>query len=166
MEGGGAAALPPDFFRNALDMASTNEWTNAQTTGFKDHLVLQLSNAGSSLTARLQKQLAAHRITPREAILLWLIDTDPGSTQSEIAALLGITPATISQCARRLIALRWIEPVFASDDKRRRGIHLTATGYEVLRKARAVIDAHEAVVRDLLGASSSRLMLDGLACLR
>lgn len=165
MEGGGAYALPPDFFRNALDMASLDEWTSVGPAGLKDHLALQLGIASASLTARLQKQLAAHRLTPREAIVLWLVDTNPGTTQAAIAALLGITPATISQCARRLIALRWIEPVFAAD-KRRRGIHLTAAGSEVLRKARAVIDAHEAVVRAQLGASSSRLMLDGLACLR
>ncbi|MFM6829977.1 MAG: MarR family winged helix-turn-helix transcriptional regulator [Novosphingobium sp.] len=156
----------PTFLRIALDMASTDEWTSAVPAGFKDHLALQLGIASASLTARLQRQLAAHRLTPREAIVLWLVDVTPGVTQAGIAASLGITPATISQCARRLIALRWIEPVFSADGKRRRGIRLTAAGFEVLGKARAVIDAHEAVVRARLGANSSRLMLDGLASLR
>lgn len=98
--------------------------------------------------------------------MLWLVDSHPGATQAELAASLGITPATLSQCAKRLIALRWLEPVFAVDDKRRRGIYLTATGGVVLSKALTVIDAHEAAVRAQLGASSSLLILDGLACLR
>lgn len=166
MKGGGASALPPDFFRNALDMASIDEWTSVRPAELKNYLVLQLGIAGASLTARLQKQLAPHRLTPREAIVLWLVESHPGVTQAELSALLGITPATLSQCAKRLIALRWIEPVFAVDDKRRRGIYLTAAGTVVLGKAHTVIDAHEAVVRAQLGANSSRLMLDGLACLR
>lgn len=166
MKGGGANALPPDFSRNALDMASIDEWTSVRPAGLKNHLVLQLGIAGATLTARLQKQLAAHRLTPREAIVLWLVDSHPGATQAELAASLGITPATLSQCAKRLIALRWLEPVFAVDDKRRRGIYLTVAGGVVLSKALTVIDAHEAAVRAQLGASSSLLILDGLACLR
>ena len=45
------------------------------------------------------QQLAAHRLTPREAILLWLIDTVPGAAHAEIAVGLGLSALKPQQWA-------------------------------------------------------------------
>lgn len=69
------------------------------------------------------------------------IDRHPGSSISALAAFLGVTLATASAIAQRLVRAGYLQAQGSAADRRRSELHLCAPGKAVLERMRAQTQA-------------------------
>jgi DNA-binding MarR family transcriptional regulator len=83
-------------------------------------------------------------ISPAQFSVLTVIERNPGLTQSQVAAALGIKRTNfvglLNELEKRVLA----ERQQVSGDKRSYALYLTAEGAALMRKLRPVLKAHEA----------------------
>lgn len=85
----------------------------------------------------LRRETETLGVTPRQVTLLWRVRASPGLSLRELAALEGITAPSLSDHVDRLELLGFVTRVRSTEDKRRVGLELTATGDGLLRKVRS-----------------------------
>ena len=89
------------------------------------------------LARELRRETEQLGITSRQATLLWLVRESPGKTLRSLAEQEGIAAPSLSGHLDRLEAAGLVERVRSTDDRRRVGVVLTATGERLLRRIRA-----------------------------
>lgn len=124
----------------------------------------RLRRAQMAVFQRFATHFAELALTPAEFSVLALIEANPGSKQSEIAAALGIKRANFVALIRGLDARGLTERHQTAGDRRANALFLTAEGRQVAARANAVQAAFEAeCVARLGGAAARDQLMDLLA---
>lgn len=79
-------------------------------------------------------------LRPPHFALLTVIGAHPGATQQELVEAMRIDPSTMVQIIDELETAGLAERRVHEHDRRKRAIHLTPAGTQLLRRARKVVD--------------------------
>jgi DNA-binding MarR family transcriptional regulator len=82
------------------------------------------------------RELEAIGLRPPQFAVLSVIDAEPGLTQQALVSATGIDPSTMVQMVDSLEAAGWAERRPHDTDRRKRALHLTPAGDEILGRAR------------------------------
>lgn len=99
----------------------------------------------------VQKQTADCELYPGQLHLLETAIREPGRTQQELAARLGVTPASVAQSAKRLSAAGFLERRVDEKNHRRNMLYATELGKRAAKRYR---DCFDEVDRVMLGGFS------------
>ena len=109
--------------------------------------------------------LAELDLRPAQYSVLLVVDRNPGSTQTAIAAALGIQRANfvalIDSLEQKGLARREPSP----NDRRSHALVLTTYGAEILQRAHALVAEHDARMIARVGADRNSLLIDMLHAL-
>jgi DNA-binding MarR family transcriptional regulator len=108
------------------------------------------------------RHLASLDISPAQFSVLVVISANPGLSQSELAATLGIERARLVRLLHRLEERGLTQRLPSSADGRRHALQLTRQGDNVLGQAKRLAAEHEAVLQEKLGADAHRRLLEML----
>ncbi len=108
------------------------------------------------------RHLAAIDVSPAQFSVLVVISANPGLSQSELAATLGIERARLVRLLHRLEARGLTQRLPSSADARRHALRLTRQGDKVLAQAKRLAAEHEAALQEKLGAENYRRLLEML----
>ena len=101
-------------------------------------------------------------LTQKQCATLWLIDSNPGSSQVSIAAALSMDRATMMAVVDRLEDRRLVIRKQSTVDRRRQELYTTPAGQTMLRKLRTRIDQHEARFKALFKPAELSALLAAL----
>jgi DNA-binding MarR family transcriptional regulator len=104
--------------------------------------------AHASLYRHFTRAMAHLKLTQKQFAVLELIASNPGCSQVDLAASLGMDRATMMALVEGLERRGLIGRSVSITDRRRHDLHLTEFGTEVLDQAREAIDRHEAELLD------------------
>ena len=90
-------------------------------------------------------------ITPAQYAVLTLVETNPGSSQAQVAEALGIKPANFVGLVRALEARALVRREPVPGNRRSMALTLTAAGADLIGRLHAAADAHEGRIADHLG---------------
>jgi DNA-binding MarR family transcriptional regulator len=93
---------------------------------------------------------------------LWLVHANPGTSQAEVAAALGMDRATMMALTDRLEDRGFVIRKRSSVDRRRQELYLTPSGQSILKKCKVRIAEHEERFRALFSASELESLLEAL----
>lgn len=135
----------------------------------EDIIGLHISLANAAILQDFRRELEALALTQKQTSLLWLVGDNPGVSQVDFARLFRIDRATMMGITNALARRGLIERRAMASHRRRRGLHLTPAGVEVLAEAKRRVAAHEAWVtqrftpseRALIVSLMARLYADG-----
>ena len=108
---------------------------------------------------------AAANLRPIQYCILSLVESNPGSKQSQIADALRIKKTNFVAMIDDLESCDLVRRVPSNSDRRSLGLHLTEAGAALMPKLHAISDAHEARVSDYIGAQTYRDLFAPLAAL-
>jgi DNA-binding MarR family transcriptional regulator len=100
---------------------------------------------------------------PGQFSVLSVIGRNPGLSQSQLCAALGIKRANLVAVIDELESLELVRRTPSSTDRRSNRLELTPTGTRALRRSTADQAKHEARVTRLLGAAGRTALLEQLA---
>jgi DNA-binding MarR family transcriptional regulator len=118
-----------------------SDWLSG-LTGFHVRL------AHASLYRHFSRAMAELKLTQKQTAVLELIAANPGCSQVDLAASLGMDRATMMALVEGLEKRGLIGRSISIVDRRRHDLHLTELGADTVARARAVIDRHEAELLD------------------
>ena len=119
-----------------------------------------LRRASALGMARLAKHLKALHLNPTDATVLYVIDANPNSKQSEIGRMLDIARANMAPLISRLAGRDLIErqPV----DGRSHGLVLSRAGRALIPRIKSVFAEHEEALVKAIPASQRRAFVSAL----
>lgn len=98
---------------------------------------LGLEQLAALVRAQSWRQDGTHALTPTQSALLQLLHgTGDGLRAGQLAARLGISPASLSDTVQTLEARRWLRRTPDPDDRRASRLRLTAAGARAAAQAR------------------------------
>ena len=109
------------------------------------------------------RTLATIDIRPAQYSVLVVITANPGASQSQIAATLGIERARLARLLNKLEKRGLVERLQSPNDARSHTLRLTRDGNRTLRRAKALAAMHETRLAEALGPERRKVLL---ACLR
>ena len=129
----------------------------------RDYPGYMLRRASSFAMARLAKRLKPLNLSPTEATVLSVIETNPNAKQSEISRLLDIASANMAPMISRLVKRELIErqPV----DGRSHGLVLSRAGRTLAVRIKTIFAEHERQLTAKLTAAQKSHFLAALAAL-
>ena len=111
------------------------------------------------------RRLARIDISPAQFSVLVVISANPGLSQADLGATLGIERARLVRMLHRLEQRGLTQRLPAPADRRRHALRLTREGQKVLARAKALAAKHEAALRQKLGPDLYRQLIDMLRAL-
>jgi DNA-binding MarR family transcriptional regulator len=108
------------------------------------------------------RTLAQIDISPAQFSVLVVISANPGLSQAELAATLGIERARLARLLHRLQGRGLIQRLESFDDGRRHALQLTSQGRTLLTHAKTLAARHERRLIEKLGAERHRMLLQAL----
>lgn len=140
-------------------MAVVDE-TGSLSLGHLDGLLgFHLRMASAAMARDFLGALAATGLTQAQCAVLELVAANPGASQIDMAAILGMDRATMMAVVDRLDGRGLLVRTASQRDRRRQELTLSAAGRSLLGDARRHIAAHERRFLDRLGAGrADRLM--------
>lgn len=121
-----------------------------------------LRRAQLAVFADLIETLGEVNLRPGTLAVLIVIGANPGSTQSEVAAWLGIKRTNFVAVVNELEELGWVVRRASPEDRRVNALELSARGRQVLERAEALQAEHEARIARLLGSRAREQLLEAL----
>jgi DNA-binding MarR family transcriptional regulator len=106
--------------------------------------------------------LKSVEIRPAQFSALVVIGANPGLSQAELAATLGIERARLARLLHRLQARNLIRRLQSDDDGRRHALQLTPQGRTLLARAKKLAARHEQRLIEKLGAEHHEILLRAL----
>jgi len=106
------------------------------------------------------RTLAPVDIRPAQYSVLVMIAGNPGLSQSDLAAALGIERARLVRLLDRLEKRGLTRRLASRTDRRSHALHLTGDGQRILKRARLLAAAHEIRLIERLGAEQRKSLLD------
>jgi DNA-binding MarR family transcriptional regulator len=106
------------------------------------------------------RTLAPIDIRPAQYSVLVVIAGNPGLSQSDLAALLGIERARLVRLLDKLDKRGLTRRLASRTDRRSHALRLTGDGQRVLKRAKMLAAVHEARLVDKLGAEQRRTLID------
>ena len=108
------------------------------------------------------RRLAPIDLRPAQYSVLVVIAANPGLSQADVAAALGIERARLVHLLDRLERRGLTRRLASPTDRRSHALELTREGRNTLRRAKMLAARHEAHLADRLGAEHRRAMLEVL----
>ncbi len=108
------------------------------------------------------RRLSSIKISPAQFSVLVVISANPGLSQAELAATLGIERARLARMLHRLDRRGLTQRLPSRTDQRRHALRLTRSGQKILARAKTLAAQHEAVLMQKLGAEAYRLFIETL----
>jgi DNA-binding MarR family transcriptional regulator len=108
------------------------------------------------------RTLAQIDISPAQFSVLVVISANPGLSQAELAATLGIERARLARLLHRLQRRGLTQRLESSDDGRRHALQLTSQGRTLLIRAKTLAVRHERRLIEKLGAARHGTLLAAL----
>jgi DNA-binding MarR family transcriptional regulator len=122
----------------------------------------RLRRAQGAMHRHYMAAVAGLKLTQKQTATLWLIDANPGVSQSAIAGALGMDRATMMAVTNRLEARGFVVRKRSKSDRRRQELYLSAAGEKALRKVRARIIEHENRFKSLFEPGELAALLSAL----
>jgi len=119
-----------------------------------------LRRAQSVIFADFNHTLAGLNLRPGQFAVLLLIDQNPGASQSNVSAALGIQKANFVATIADLENRQLVRRRKSDSDARTYLLSLTAGGRELLRRAVELQSLHESRITALLGEDERLRLLD------
>lgn len=127
-------------------------------------LGFHISLANTTIKAHFQGQSAALGLTHKQIAILWLIDAQDGTIQSELARALRVKRATMWGMVGRLCARGLLErPGTDETDARHVALKLTEAGRDLLARAKQAIFRHEEWLKRHFDAHERRAITNLMA---
>lgn len=108
------------------------------------------------------RRLSHIDVSPAQFSVLVVISANPGLSQAELAATLGIERARLVRMLHLLESRNLTQRLPSSADGRRHALQLTREGQKLLAQAKTLAAEHEAVLKERLGAERHKLLLETL----
>src|SRR5713226_9420826 len=108
------------------------------------------------------RTLAPIDIRPAQYSVLVVIAGNPGLSQSDLAALLGIERARLVRLLDKLEKRGLTQRLASRTDRRSHALRLTGDGQKVLKRAKMLAAVHEKRLVERLGAEQRKLLIDTL----
>jgi DNA-binding MarR family transcriptional regulator len=122
----------------------------------------QLRRAQGAMHRDFVATVAEFELTQKQAATLWLIQANPGVSQVDVAAALGMDRATMMALTDRLEDRGFVIRKRSTTDRRRQALYLTPSGQSTLRKCKSRIAEHEQKFRAMFTASELASLFDAL----
>jgi DNA-binding MarR family transcriptional regulator len=106
------------------------------------------------------RTLAPIDIRPAQYSVLVVIAGNPGLSQSDLAALLGIERARLVRLLDRLEKRGLTQRLASRTDRRSHALRLTSDGQRLLRRAKQLAATHEARLTEMLGTEQRKVLID------
>lgn len=104
------------------------------------------------------RAVAGMELTQKQAATLWLIDANPGISQVDVGASLGMDRATTMTLVDRLQERKLIQRRRSQVDRRRQELMMTSAGVAFLAKVKSRIRKHELKVSNLFKAKELKAL--------
>jgi len=101
-------------------------------------------------------------VSQRQTAILWLIGANPGASQAELGAALGMDSATMVGVIDRLENEGRVIRKLSQADRRRRELHLTPAGVKLLQQVKATVTRQDQRFKAQFSAPDLEILLDGL----
>lgn len=111
--------------------------------GLDDLLGFRLRMAHVAIYRDFNASLAELQVTQRHTALLWLVGANPGVSQAELSAALGMDSATMVGVIDRLEKDGRVIRKLSTADRRRRELHLTPAGTKLLQRVKKAVAVHD-----------------------
>jgi len=108
------------------------------------------------------RTLAPIDIRPAQYSVLVVIAGNPGLSQSDLAALLGIERARLVRLLDKLEKRGLTRRLASRIDRRSHALRLTGDGQRLLKRAKQLAAVHEARLVERLGAEQRKMMIDAM----
>jgi DNA-binding MarR family transcriptional regulator len=108
------------------------------------------------------RRLSGIEVSPAQFSVLAVIEANPGLSQSELAATLGIERARLVRLLHRLERRSLTQRLPSSTDARRHALQLTRNGRKLLARAKALAAQHESALKLKLGPERYRAMFEAV----
>jgi DNA-binding MarR family transcriptional regulator len=128
----------------------------------KGHLGYFLRRAQVSIFHDFIRTLSSIDIRPAQYSVLIVIGENPGLSQADVAELLDIERARLVRLLDRLEKRGLTQRTASPIDRRSHALKLTATGRNVLRRAKALAAIHETRLLERLGLANHKMMMAAL----
>ncbi len=125
-----------------------------------EHNFHGILHSATLIEEELKQRLAPLGVQPRQARVLVAIKDLAPVSQVSLAQACGITPASMSTMADRLLAAGYISRSQDLETRRRNSIDLTALGYAKLKLISAVWDQLDQDLYQLLGSNDAQALFD------
>ena len=112
--------------------------------GLDSVLGIHVGTLNTLLLSRLERQLEAFKVTPKQIAILWLVNANPGVKQSDLSRFFKIERPTVHQFVRQLTMNGHLVSEPSKLDRRAGGLWITETGSATLTAAREIIFTDEA----------------------
>lgn len=109
------------------------------TSGLETLLGFNLGIAYAALSFDLDPALRLMDLTPKQTSILWLVQANPGVTQSQLARLFRMRRATIHQMIASLTRKNLLVLENIESDRRAQGLFITEAGKLALAEAQKVV---------------------------
>lgn len=103
--------------------------------------------------------MAALGLTPGQLGALLLIEANPGLSQSQLGAALGIDRSSVVPLLDKLQALDLVRRTARATDRRTHALELGDAGAALIRRILPVLDAHERRIAAGLSASERQMLM-------
>lgn len=128
--------------------------------GLDNLLGFNLGIAYASLSFDLDPALRLQDLTPKQTSILWLVEVNPGITQSQLAKLFRMRRATIHQMISSLSRKNFLTLKQDATDRRIQGLFITDSGKSELDSARSVVHAIEQNFAKTLSDAEFRMAIE------
>ncbi len=118
-----------------------------------------LRRAQVSLFQGLQTVLAQFDVTPGQFGVLYLIHRNPGASQSDLGAALGIDRSSMVAVIDRLEKRGLVVRAPSPEDRRSYALQLSANGEEVVRRMVPLVEQHDRAIARLLSDAEQAELL-------
>jgi len=108
------------------------------------------------------RRLSSIDISPAQFSVLVVISANPGLSQAELAATLGIERARLVRLLHQLERRGLTQRLPSPADGRRHALRLTSDGKSLLTRAKALAAQHEAALKEKLGGERHKALLETL----
>jgi DNA-binding MarR family transcriptional regulator len=99
-------------------------------------------------------------LTQKQVSVLWLLDDQPGLTQTDVGQRLQMDRATVMGIVNRLQSRAFLERGRSAKDGRRQTLQLTPAGHAMLLRARNAVLAHEQWLKARFSRRETDLLID------
>lgn len=111
--------------------------------GIDSVLGLHIGTVNTLFVSRLERNLDALTVTPKQVAILWLVNANPGVKQSDLSRFFQIERPTVHQFVRQLTKNGYLVNEPSKLDRRAGGLWVTEEGKATLAMARDIIASHE-----------------------
>jgi len=141
-------------------LAEGGEPGQLNLNGLERLLGFNLGNSFAALSFDLDPALRLMDLTPKQTSLLWLVEANPGVTQSQLARLFCMRRATIHQMIASLTRKGLLTLESSEADRRAQGLFITEAGRGKLVTARGVVRGIEDSFAAVLSDGEFRMALE------